>query len=191
MKAIIFDLDGTLLESMHIWRKQPYEWDSIAKAYKHEVVLKPGVFEFLSALRQNGIRMVLATATDRHLMEPALHRNKIHGFFEEIFTCREVGSNKETPLIYHKALDFLGLDKQDVWVFEDAYYAIKTAKTAGFKVAAVHDKWVRKFSYGMHGKIIEKEDIMEFADIYVDDYCQLAIDNGQLTVTMSPTNFRT
>jgi HAD superfamily hydrolase (TIGR01509 family) len=147
---------------MHIWRNS---MDKIARAYKHEVLLKPGVFDFLSALKRNGIRMILATATDRHLMEPALHRNRIYGFFEEIFTCREVGEGKETPLIYHRALEFLGLTKDEVWVFEDAHYAVKTAGEAGFRVAAIADRWVNIF-----GRAIPHDELMIYADLYIEDY---------------------
>jgi len=169
VKGVIFDLDGTLLDSMHFW-VPPLNYKKIAARYRDEATLKPGVYEFLSELRRNKVKIVLATATDRDVMEPALHRTRIYDFFDEIFTCGEVGEGKHSPLIYRKALAFLGCDKSQVLVFEDAHYAITTASDDGFRVVAVADEWVH-----LYGEMIAHEEVLRRSEMFVADYRELRI----------------
>jgi beta-phosphoglucomutase-like phosphatase (HAD superfamily) len=169
IKGIIFDLDGTLLDSMHIWQPT-VSYKRVRFGYAFEVELKPGVLEFLNKLYDNDIRLVLATATDRDLMEPALHRTGIHDFFDAIFTCTEVGASKLTSHIYDKALEFLGCEKHEVLIFEDAHYAITTATSAGYRVAAVADKWVH-----LYGELLEENQIEELCELYITDYRKIVL----------------
>jgi len=162
IKGAIFDLDGTLLNSMGVWN-MPYSGKSLYTAYNGGVFLKDGAYDFLKKLYDSRIKFALATATDRFLVEPALKHNKIYDFFEIIFTCSEVGAKKTTPLIYERALDFLGFDKSEVLVFEDAYYAAETAKRAGFTVVGVYDEW-------------EEDDISELCDAYVKSWLDADFD---------------
>lgn len=185
LKGAIFDLDGTLLDSMPLWdhvgedylREQgitpeeglkerfiamslfqaaqyfqehyrvPYTEDEISdqinalieRYYRYELPLKPHAAEFLQKLGKAGVKMCVATATDRHLVEAALKRLGIADHFQCIFTCSEVGCGKDEPIIFHKALETLGTGLEDTYVFEDALYAIRTAKAAGFHIAGVYD----------------------------------------------------
>ena len=111
----------------------------IAGRYKNDVLTKPGVKEFLVMLKKIGTRMCIATATDERLIRAALERNGISSYFNRIFTCAGVGASKSSPEIYENALLYLGTNREDTVVFEDSYNAAKTAKTAGFKVAAMYD----------------------------------------------------
>ena len=186
IKGAIFDLDGTLLDSMFIWDtigevylrsldieprenlaeafktftlEQAAEYyrehygvalsvneivdgvnEMVAKLYRTKVTLKDGVRDFLEALKSQGVKMCVATVTDRPIVEDVLNRLGIRDFFTEIFTCAEVGYNKETPHIYRAALEALGTKKDETVVFEDALHALMTAKNDGFPVAAVYDK---------------------------------------------------
>ena len=64
----------------------------------------------------------------------------LDGFFRGIITTREAGQEKrEGPEIYERALRRLRSNKKDTVVFEDALYALRTAKEAGFRTAAVYD----------------------------------------------------
>ena len=133
--------------------------EMVAELYRTKVTLKSGVLEFLCDLQSKGVKMCIATVTDRPIVEDALNRLGIRDFFVEILTCAEVGYNKETPHIYRKALEVLGTQKDETIVFEDALHALMTAKNDGFTVAAVQD---------MHeAKQIE---MRSEADYYISDY---------------------
>ena len=205
IKGAIFDLDGTLIDSMFIWDtigqdylksfgiepkenlvevfktftlEQAAEYyrnhyniklsvkeiveginDMVAEIYRTKVVLKPGINDFLKRLQSLGVKMCVATVTDRPIVEDVLKRLKIYEYFSEIFTCAEVGCNKETPEIYRQALKHLETEKTETIVFEDVLHALKTAKDDGFKVAAVYDSH----------EPMQKE-MKEFSDYYITDF---------------------
>ena len=117
--------------------------EMVAEIYRTKVTLKDGVRAFLEGLRAQGVKMCVATVTDRSIVEDVLVSFGIRDFFVEILTCAELGCNKETPHIYRAALEVLGTKKDETVVFEDALHALITAKKDGFKVAAVYDRHER------------------------------------------------
>lgn len=185
IQCVIFDMDGTLTDSMGIWeeagaiylRKKGIEprpeWredtrpmsmtqiaDYFAKEYGitdpqmrimveiNQVVEeyyrsvaqpKEGALELLELLRQNGIHIVLATATDRYLVELILCRTGILPYLDALYTCTDVGFGKDRPEIYQIAAATFGLKPEQCLVFEDAYYALKTAHDAGFNTVNCYD----------------------------------------------------
>ena len=186
LQSAIFDMDGTLLDSMPMWQglgpdllrrfgaepapdlrdhlkaltlrqgaaycREAYHLDAsveelvamleqrVEDFYHKEVRTKPGVDRFLSLLKMEGVWMYVATATDRRLAQAALRHAGIDGYFRGIVTSAEVASGKEeSPEIYERAMRRLQSNKKDTVIFEDALHAIRTAKAAGFRVAAVYD----------------------------------------------------
>ena len=109
----------------------------VRRYYENEAQLKPGALEFLKALKAAGVPLVLATATDRYLVEPALRLTGVWELFDAVYTCTEVGRGKYDPLIYRLAAG--SSPKATTWIFEDALYAIATARDDGFPVCAVAD----------------------------------------------------
>lgn len=204
IEGAIFDMDGTLTESMHLWieigrrymESLGYEVSSeqtramsqmllepmadyileqfhldktpeqiideinamTEQGYYHEVLVKPTVKEFLDKLQAMGVKMVVATATDRHLTEACLRRNGLDGYFSAIFTCGEEHCNKRTSQIYDTARAFLGTGKETTWIFEDTYVSLTGAVQSGCRTMAVHDRWAEK----------RTEDIKKIATCYVE-----------------------
>ena len=110
--------------------------DGINKTIEHfnvyEVLPKPGVCEFLDKMKQLKIPMCVATAIERSQVIAALKRCKMEQYFDEVFTSIEVGSGKDEPMIYRKAMEYFDADYSTSLVFEDALYAVQTAKKRWF-----------------------------------------------------------
>ena len=83
--------------------------------------------------------MCVASATDLKLMEVCLSRLGVAKYFEFLLSCEEVGAGKNHPDVYFEAARRLESRPEDIAVYEDASYAIKTAVEAGFYTIAVHD----------------------------------------------------
>jgi len=201
----VFDLDGTLLDSMYLWESvgsdyikskglEPEEnireilkplslyqsacyaqekygiTDSkeqimtdinriVEKYYLYEVKPKEGVLDFLQGLKDRGVKMCVATATDRYLVEAALKRNNLIDYFDKILTCTEVGHGKDEPHIYNRAAEEWSISPDKIMVFEDASHAAATAKRAGFLVCGIYDEWEKN-----------QTAVIENSDVYIKSF---------------------
>ena len=141
--------------------------DQAKLAYNTVIGPKPGAENFLKRLKEAGIPMYIATNTRRDLVEDGLRRNGLLSYFKGIITCPEVGQGKkEGPAVYEEALRLLGGTKEDTVVFEDALHPIRTAKKAGFRIAAVYDA----SSEGEH------EEIKALSDYYFYHYDEITVE---------------
>ena len=108
--------------------------------YKNHISLKEGMAEHLEELKGNGVRMCVVSATAEHLVKDCISRCGIGDYFEFILSCEETGLGKHRPDIYHMAAMRFGAQPEDIAVYEDALYAARTAKAAGFYLVGVQDE---------------------------------------------------
>ena len=181
LQSAIFDMDGTLLDSMPTWRElgptflkeagisatpeQDRMLHTLADCdvipYLREVC---GLEKFLSILKMEGVWMYVATATHRRLTEKALKTAGIDHYFRGIVTSADAGNHKsESADIYEMAMRRLQSNKRDTVVFEDALHAIRTAKAAGFRVAGVYEATAEQ----------DQPEIQRLCDYYIRSYEEL------------------
>lgn len=107
--------------------------------YYKEVPAKEGAKELLAFLQKQSVKMAAATSSPRPHVTEALNRLGLLSYMQEIYTTSEVGESKHSPRIYELAAQRLECSAEEILVFEDSLYALKTAKTAGFRCVGVYD----------------------------------------------------
>lgn len=106
--------------------------------YKEQVGFKEGAPRLLAMLRARCVKMSIATAGDAALGMAALTRLGVADFFAGAVSCTEYGA-KTSPEVYFAAADLMYAVPQETVVFEDSLFAVRSAKKAGFRTAAVCD----------------------------------------------------
>ena len=214
MDALIFDLDGTLINSMWVWKKADNE---VLKKYGHEiddeylehvskfnnrqcleyiierykipatveelgrqingaafrhycedVKLKNGVYEYIKAMKEKGVKMAVTTSCLRAMCEAVLKKHGIFDDFDVFVYSDELGKNKSYPDIYIETANRLNVMPNSCVVFEDLPAAAESAKRAGMKVVGVYDEFSGN-----------KETMMRvICHDYIKDFCQYYTKNG-------------
>ena len=132
---------------------------TVEYAYLHEILPKPGAAGFLARMKEAGIPMCIASASERYQVDAALVRCGLDGYFDAVFTCGEIGCGKDSPEIFRRAMERFRADRETTVVFEDALHAIQTAKADGFLVAAVFDASEK-----------HQPEVRRLSDFYLTDY---------------------
>ena len=103
------------------------------------VPLKKGVHAILSFLKENDIRIGLATSNLKEKAELILHAHGIYDFFETLVYVDEVGRGKPAPDVFLEAVRRLNLPKEDCLVLEDSVSGVQAAVNGNIPVIMVPD----------------------------------------------------
>lgn len=140
------------------------EWyDMASEEYANHIELKPNAAEFLRRLKDKGIKLAVATSSDRSLYVPCLKRNGIYDLFDNFTQTDEVERGKGFPDVYYKAAEKCNVKPENCVVFEDILRAVEAAMSGGFYTVAVADKSSEE----------DEEKIRSCCNLFIENYEQI------------------
>jgi HAD superfamily hydrolase (TIGR01509 family) len=96
----------------------------------------PRTRELLTAMREAGLRLAVATSADKEELEPLLERAGASDLIQHKASSDDAESSKPDPDIVHAALRRLGLPKSDAVMIGDTPYDVEAATRAGIPIIA-------------------------------------------------------
>jgi phosphoglycolate phosphatase len=126
----------------------PRRYDEMALAYRRhyfahddDLTLFPGVLEMLTALRDAGCRLAVATGKSRAGLDRALAHVDLRGLFDATRTADQTAS-KPDPAMLFEIMDELGHEPAQTLMIGDTTHDLQMARNAGTAAVGV--------AYGAH-----------------------------------------
>ncbi len=117
-------------------RVSEWFWEEIAEK---GLPIKPGVYELLEYLKEQGFGIGLASSTRRESVEAHLKEAGIEAYFSALVTGDMVTHSKPEPEIFLLACEKLGVEPCEAYAIEDSPNGIRSAYSAGMKPVMVPD----------------------------------------------------
>jgi HAD superfamily hydrolase (TIGR01509 family) len=122
----------------------------------------PGVCDYLREARELGLKIGLASSSDRAWVHGHLGRLGLLDYFDTIKCVEDTGAHKPDPAPYLAALGTLGVPPARAVAFEDSPHGVAAAKAAGMLCVAVPNSITRRLG-------------LEGADLMLDSLASLPL----------------
>lgn len=103
------------------------------------VLIKKGLFELLDFLKENNIKIALATSTSTDSATKMIKTAGVYDYFDALVCGDDVTNGKPHPEVFLKAAEKLGLKPEDCIAYEDSINGIKSAHSAEMTTVMVPD----------------------------------------------------
>lgn len=110
-----------------------------SEAKKQGIPVKKGARELLHFLKENDVRIGLASSTRKERVEEELSQTGLSGYFEVIVGGDMVKKSKPAPDIYLRACEMLAVVPAAAYAIEDSRNGLISAHLAGLKTILVPD----------------------------------------------------
>ncbi|MGD9675693.1 MAG: HAD family hydrolase [Candidatus Bipolaricaulia bacterium] len=107
----------------------------------------PGVRELIVEARSRGLRLAVASSSDRAWVERHLRRFRLLESFDALLCAEDVTFTKPDPALYAAALRSLGIRASESIAFEDSAHGAEAAHRAGLFTVVVPNRVTRHATF--------------------------------------------
>lgn len=133
--------------------------------YETDLPVVPGAVDAVRRLAGAGLRLAVASSSNRELIDAVLRALELTALFEVTVSSEEVARGKPAPDVYLEAARRLALEPSRCAAIEDSASGIRAAKAAGMRVIAYPNRHYPPSA-----------DVLALADVVLDSVGALATD---------------
>jgi HAD superfamily hydrolase (TIGR01509 family) len=133
--------------------------------YETDLPVVSGAVEAVHRLASAGLRLALASSSNRELIDAVLRRLDLASYFEVTVSSEEVARGKPAPDGYLEAARRLGVAPERCAAIEDSASGIRAAHAAGMHVIAYPNRHYPP-----------AEDVLALADVVLDSLDELTVE---------------
>lgn len=137
MKEVVLRILGDHFNDAEVDAMRREKEGLYRELYKEHIKPIAGLEEFLIGLRNDGIRIGLATAGDRGNIDFTLNGLGMRHYFDALIGAEEVQFGKPHPQAFLMAAESLGVEPALCMAFEDSMAGVEAAQRAGMEVVAI------------------------------------------------------
>lgn len=131
---------------------------------------KPGVHEILEFLHAHGVKIAVASSSDREVIHHNMALTGTTAYFDAVVSGQEVTVGKPDPDIFLLAAERLGLSPKDCYVFEDSTNGILAGAAAGCATVMIPDlvtptDELRVHCAGVYRSLLEAKQALERGEL--------------------------
>jgi HAD superfamily hydrolase (TIGR01509 family) len=127
--------------------------------------LRAGVTDYLETAKSLGLRIGLASSSNREWVTGYLEQYGIRHYFETVRTKEDVPAVKPQPFLYQLALEDLGVKPEEAIAFEDSPNGALAAVRAGMRCVIVPNEVTSVLPFGDHDLRLSSMADMPLADV--------------------------
>ena len=125
----------------------------------------PGVHDYLGKARELGLKIGLASSSDRAWVRGHLARLGLLDYFDTTKCVEDTGAHKPDPAPYLAVLDALVVGPNQAVAFEDSPHGVASAKAAGMRCVAVPNPVTRRLGLDRADLVLDSLAALSLPDL--------------------------
>ena len=142
---------------------------ALEDGYTHHAQPRNGMVDLLGNLARAGIPCCVVSSSPAIPIDRALTCLKVRETFAAIISSDRAPHTKRDAAIYHEAAALLGTPPANTWLIDDSAYALKAARTAGYRTVGIIDANKKAQASRI------REELAPWCDFVIDELTELDI----------------
>ena len=131
--------------------------------YRTQSEANPGALEFVRAMSDASVPMCVLSSSPQSFLQAGLERGGFLPYVQHVISVEDLATTKRDIATYEHVCGLFGVERADSWLFDDSWYALRTAREAGCRTVGVFSA----DECGTH------EELARYSDFVIDSFTEL------------------